>query len=170
MLIAIRMLLLFTLLLGVVYPLTVTAVGSLVFPRQAYGDPDLVGRDYSAPGQFWSRPSATAEKPYNAAASSGSNFGPREPKLLEQLQAGYKKYGKDAPRDLVTASASGLDPHITPESAYFQVERVARERGLAPAVVKGLVDKAIETKTFGVLGHPRVNLNRLNQSLEQVSR
>lgn len=165
MLIAIRLCLLCTLLLGIIYPLGMCALGSLAFPRQAKGDLELIGQHFDQPSQFWGRPSATAEKPYNLASSSGSNLGPKEPKLTEALQIAQRKYGAEAPRDLVAASGSGLDPHITPEAALFQVERVARERQQPPAVIQDLVKRHIEG---GPLGHPRVHVARLNQALEKL--
>jgi K+-transporting ATPase ATPase C chain len=165
MLIAIRLCLFCTLLLGVIYPVGMCTLGSLAFPRQAKGDREWVGENFDQPGQFWGRPSATAEKPYNLASSSGSNLGPKEPKLAEALQTAEVKYGPQAPRDLVTASASGLDPHITPQAALFQVERVARERHKPPAMIEDLVSKHIEG---GLLGHPRVHVARLNQALEKL--
>lgn len=172
-----------TVLTGVIYPLVVTGIAQLAFPRQAQGDTDLIGQPFTEPGYFWSRPSATGPFPYNAAASSGSNLGPTNPALLERVRADVERISsslprsawelsRDAPRpvpvDLVTTSASGLDPHITPASAYYQVERVAAARGLDPAGVKKLVAGHVEGRTFGLLGEPRVNVVRLNRALDAM--
>ena len=185
---ALVLLLLFTVLTGALYPLLVTGVAQAGFPRQANGSlvhsgaktvgSDLIGQSFTAPEHFWSRPSATlmtdgsGPLPYNGAASSGSNAGPSNPGFHETV-AGRVKALKDAdpenqlpiPVDLVTASGSGLDPHISPASAYYQVGRVARARGLAVEQVKRVVDAAVEGRFLGVLGEPRVNVLRLNQAL-----
>ncbi|MBX3172279.1 MAG: K(+)-transporting ATPase subunit C [Candidatus Eremiobacteraeota bacterium] len=160
---AIRQLLLWTLVCGLLYPLLVTGLAQAMLSRQANGQvKGLVGQDFSQPGYFYSRPSATAGKPYNAAASSGTNFGPNEPKREEQTV----RFGKDAPADLRYASGSGLDPHITPEAARYQAERVARERNLSVARVEELIGKHTEGPSFGVLGHARVNVVLLNAALD----
>lgn len=167
MLIALRLLLLFTLLLGVAYPWALTGLGKVLFPRQAAGDPDLVGRNFEGDGYFWGRPSATPEKPYNAALSSGSNWGPREPRLAQQRDAALQCFkGSTPPEDLLTASGSGLDPHITPEAARFQIPRVARARGMSEARLRALVESHCEPPTLGVLGHARVHVGRLNRALD----
>jgi potassium-transporting ATPase KdpC subunit len=179
---ALVLLLFFTLLTGVVYPLAVTGIARLVFPRQAEGSlivrdgrvvgSRLVGQAFTAPRHFWGRPSATTV-PYDAAASSGSNLGPLNPALraavatrIAALRAADPEARGPVPVDLVTASASGLDPHISPAAAEYQVARVARARGLAPAEVRALVRRHTEGRTFGLLGEPRVNVLELNLALD----
>ena len=183
---AARMLLVMTALTGVAYPLLVTGAAQLAFPRQANGSllhregqvvgSELIGQAFAAPGLFWSRPSATGPAPYNAAASTGSNLGPTNPALTEAVRARVQALvaGEDGgaaapvPVDLVTASGSGLDPHISPAAALWQVARVARARGLDPGRVRALVQAHVEGRTFGVLGEPRVNVLRLNLALESL--
>lgn len=156
---------------GLIYPLVVTGVAQALFPRQANGDASLIGQSFTGPRYFWSRPSATSP-PYNAAASSGSNLGPTNPALIERVQADVQRIqaahpGKGpVPVDLVTASASGLDPHISPAAAFYQVERVAAARGLDPAAMRRLVEEHVEGRTFGLLGEPRVNVLKLNLALD----
>jgi K+-transporting ATPase ATPase C chain len=170
------LLLLLSVVTGIAYPLVVTAIGSVVFPKQAAGDVTLIGQPFSDPGHFWSRPSATSPYPYNAAASSGSNQGPLNP-ALEEAVAGRIKALRDAdpgnkapvPVDLVTASGSGLDPHISPAAAEYQVARVAKARGLDPAKVRVLVVEHTEGRQLGLLGEPRVNVLKLNLALERLS-
>ncbi|MBL8951870.1 MAG: potassium-transporting ATPase subunit KdpC [Myxococcaceae bacterium] len=164
----------FTLVGGVVYPLAVTGVARLTFPAKAAGDPDLVGRAWAEPRDFFGRPSATTP-PYNAAASTGSNLGPLNPALREAvagrvaaLKALDPGNAAKVPVELVTASGSGLDPHVTPQGAAYQVPRVARLRGLAPERVAQLVAEHTEPRTFGVLGEPRVNVRRLNAALNAL--
>lgn len=170
---AIRLFLVLTVVAGLVYPLLVTGIAQVVFPRQANGDASLIGQPFTGPGYFWSRPSATAP-PYNAAASSGSNLGPTNPVLIERVKADVERVrtahpGKGpVPVDLVTASASGLDPHVSPAAALYQVERVAAARNLDPAAVRRLVGEHTEGRTFGVLGEPRVNVLRLNLALDRL--
>ena len=161
MIIAIRLMLFFTLTLGVLYPLVCTGLANLAFPRQAQGDSSLVGKFFDQKDLFWGRPSATADKPYNAASSGGSNLGPQDPKWLAQQKAVM-----DQPEDLRTASGSGLDPHITPEAAYFQVARVAKARRLKEEDVRRLVDSCVEGPTLGFLGHSRVNVAALNLKVQ----
>ena len=151
--IAIRQVLLWTVLCGLVYPLLITALSQPLHIKVA-----TTGQAFTKPGEFWSRPSAVA---YNAASSSGTNLGPHEPKREEQTTL-----TADAPPDLRYASGSGLDPDITPEAAYYQVPRVAAARKLAPARVEELVKSQVRGKTFGILGHERVNVADLNRALD----
>jgi K+-transporting ATPase ATPase C chain len=181
---ALVLLFLLSVLTGVAYPLAVTAVGQGAFPRQANGslitDGDhvrgsaLIGQPFDEPRYFWSRPSATTP-PYNAGASSGSNLGPLNPALAEAVKARVAALkvtdpGNSAPVpvDLVTASGSGLDPHITPAAALYQVARVARARGLDVERVHQLVNEHVEGRALGVLGEPRVNVLGLNLALDRL--
>lgn len=171
-----------TLLTGVVYPLVVTAIAQVVFPHQAAGSlierdgrlvgSELIGQPFDAPGYFHGRPSAT-NPPYNGAASSGSNLGPINPALLdavrsrvEQAHERHPESTGPVPADLVTTSASGLDPHLSPASAELQAARVARERRLPEDRVRALIRQSTEGRTFGLLGEPRVNVLRLNLALD----
>jgi K+-transporting ATPase ATPase C chain len=168
---------------GIVYPLLVTAAAHGLFPRQAAGSlvdidgrpigSDLIGQAFADPRHFWGRPSATSPVPYNASAGSGSNLGPTNPALVDAVRARVAALraadpaNRDAvPIDLVTASASGLDPHISPAAAYYQVPRVAKARGLSEAVVREVVDRHVESPAWGVFGAARVNVLRLNLALE----
>lgn len=165
------MLLVLTALTGLVYPLVVTAIASLVSPRNARGDNDLIGKPFTEPRYFWGRPSATAKRPYDATTSSGSNLGPSSEALttaVAERVAALHAAGDlgPPPVDLVTASGSGLDPHISPEAASYQAPRIARLRGIPIARVKQLIQAATEGPTLGVLGAPRVHVARLNQSLD----
>jgi potassium-transporting ATPase KdpC subunit len=182
---AVRLFAMLSLVTGLVYPLVVTGIAQVAFPRQANGSlierdgqvvgSELIGQPFAGPEYFWSRPSATGPGPYNAAASSGSNLGPTNPALLDRVKAdvariqaahpGPHQENRPVPVDLVTSSASGLDPHISPASAFYQVERVAAARGLDPAVVRRLVEEHVEGRTFGILGEARVNVLRLNLDL-----
>jgi K+-transporting ATPase ATPase C chain len=182
---AFLMLLVFTVLTGLVYPFLVTGLGQLLFPRQANGSlierdgksigSALIGQPFSSPKYFWSRPSATSPYPYNAASSSGSNQGPTNPALTDAV-AGRIKALRDAdpdnqaavPVDLVTASGSGLDPHISPAAAEYQVKRVARARGLDPQRVQALVSQYTQGRQLGFLGEPRVNALELNLALDAL--
>ena len=163
-----------TLVTGAAYPLAVTAFAQL-FPTQAQGDPRLIGQPFSDPKYFWSRPSATSPQPYNGASSSGSNQGPTN-KALADAVADRVKALKEAdpgntrpiPADLVTASASGLDPHISPQGAEYQASRVARVRGVSEEKVRDLIQKNTEDRTFGFLGEPRVNVVGLNRALDAM--
>ncbi len=179
------MLLTLTLLTGGVYPLVVTAIAQLMFPNQANGSiilnneqqigSSLIGQSFTSPKHFWSRMSATSVTPYNAAASSGSNYGPMNPALTESATAritAVKSAGaltSAVPVDLVTSSASGLDPHISPAAAELQVERVANARHVSVDDIRKLVAEHTEGRTFGVLGEPRVNVLLLNVSLDQMT-
>ncbi|CAM8665389.1 KdpC K+-transporting ATPase, c chain [Comamonadaceae bacterium] len=175
-----------TLVTGVAYPLVVTAVGQAAFPHQAHGSlivrdgkpvgSALIGQNFSDPGHFWGRPSATAEFPNNAAASGGSNQGPLNPALidaakgrLEALRAADPTNTAPVPVDLVTASASGLDPHISPAAAQYQLARVAAARKLTPETVQALVTQHTERPLPGVLGEPVVNVLQLNLALDAHS-
>jgi K+-transporting ATPase ATPase C chain len=164
-----------TLVTGVLYPLAVTGFAQL-FPLQAGGDPALIGQPFSDPKYFWSRPSATGPMPYNGAASSGSNQGPTSKALAEAVAERVNALRKaDAgndrpvPADLVTASASGLDPHISPQAAEYQLARVARVRRLDEGRLRALVAAHTEGRTFGLLGEPRVNAKRLNLALDALN-
>jgi K+-transporting ATPase ATPase C chain len=173
---------LFTLLLGVGYPLAMTGVGQALFPHQANGSlvtrdgkvvgSELIGQGFSRPEYFWSRPSA-AGKGYDARSSSGSNLGPSSQALADRIKADVAKYGGDPekiPSDLLTASGSGLDPDISPAAARFQIARVATARGLEEAKVALLVEGAIRPAPLGVLGDARVNVLELNLALDALQR
>ena len=157
---------LLTVITGLVYPLAITLAGGAVFPKQAKGDPDLIGKAFDQPRYFWPRPSATSPGPYNLAASSGSNLGPLSPDLRKAMAERRARLGGDAPVDLLTASGSGLDPHITPAGAYFQAARVAAARGMAEADVRRLIAEVEEGRQWGFLGEPRVNVVHLNRRLD----
>ena len=172
-----------TVLCCAVYPTLVTGIGAVAFPDQAAGSivlrdgtpvgSRLIGQAFSAPEYFWGRPSATAPMPANAAASGGSNLGPTNPALLDAVKAridALKAADPDNPAaipvDLVSASASGLDPEISLAAAYFQAGRIARARGLAPDAVRSLIDRLGETPYLGLFGEPRVNVLALNLALD----
>lgn len=174
-----------TLLTGVAYPLLVTGAAQSIFPQQAAGSlllregqpvgSMLIGQNFSAPENFWGRPSATSPAPYNAAASGGSNQGPLNPALtqavkgrVEALRAADPGNMAPVPVDLVTASASGLDPHISPAAAHYQLARVARARRLAPEKLQALVQAHTELPWMGFLGEPRVNVLQLNLALRDL--
>jgi len=182
---AIVLLLLMTLLTGVVYPLVVTAITRGLFPRQVSGSlivrggsvvgSALIGQSFSDPRHFWGRPSATTPQPYNGLASNGSNLGPLNPDLLEAirgrilaLRAADPGNTAPVPVDLVTTSASGLDPHISPAAANYQAARVARARGLPTARVQALIAAHTEGRLLGLLGEPRVNVLELNLALDAL--
>jgi K+-transporting ATPase ATPase C chain len=174
-----------TLVTGVAYPLVVTGAAQALFPGQAAGSlilrdgkpvgSRLIGQNFSDPKHFWGRPSATGPMPYNAAASSGANQGPLNPALVdavkgrvEALKAADPGNSAQVPVDLVTASASGLDPHISPAAARYQVARVAKARGLPAGAVQSLVEQQTETPLFGFLGEARVNVLQLNLALDTL--
>jgi potassium-transporting ATPase KdpC subunit len=183
------MLLIFTLITGVIYPLAVTGIAQVLFPIQANGSlimvggkavgSELIGQQFDDPKYFWGRISETGTFAYNAfnaenlTGSSGSNFGPLNPALMEMVQAridALKAADPDntlpIPVDLVTASGSGLDPHISVAAASYQVHRVAQARGLSEEAVKSLVDEYTDGRQFGFLGEPRVNVLKLNLALD----
>lgn len=170
-------------LVGVIYPLAVTGIGQGLFSHKAGGSmivedaeavgSELIGQPFSGPRYFWTRPSATAPVPYNAAASAGSNLGPTNPVLLaalkervQTLRAADPGNSAKVPADLITASASGLDPHISPAAAEYQVARVARARGLTEDEVRSLVAEHTEGRQWGVFGEARVNVLELNLALD----
>jgi len=180
-------LLLLTAITGVVYPLAITGIAQVVYPNQAKGSliledgraigSELIGQPFDAPEYFWGRLSATEPFPYNAAASSGSNLGPTNPALLEAAEARVKALHdidrgntQPIPVDLVTASGSGLDPHISVAAALYQVPRVARARGVSQAQVRVLVEECTEGRQWGLFGEPRVNVLRLNLALGGTKR
>ena len=191
---ALMILLVLTLVTGVAYPLLVTGIAQTVFPSQSQGSlivkdgkvlgSELIGQNFSEDRYFHGRPSATSAPdandatksvpaPYNAANSSGSNAGPTSKALIERIQGDVEKLKADNPNapvpvDLVTTSASGLDPHITPAAAYFQVPRVAKARGLSESLVRELVTQNIEGRFLGVLGESRVNVLQLNMALDAM--
>jgi potassium-transporting ATPase KdpC subunit len=174
-----------TVLTGVVYPLAVTAIGKLAFPSQAAGSlvmhhnevvgSALIGQSFQDPQYFWGRLSATAPMPNNGAASGGSNFGPTNPALIDavkarisQLQAADPDNRLPIPVDLVTASGSGLDPHISSAAALYQVARVARARHVSPARLRRVVLEHIEGPQWGIFGEARVNVLMLNIALDRA--
>jgi K+-transporting ATPase ATPase C chain len=182
---SVLMVVVMTLLLGIAYPFAITGMAAVLFPVQATGSilerdgkavgSALLGQPFDDAKYFWGRPSATAPMPYNGAASSGSNLGPTNPALADAVKARVEKLraadpGSSAPvpADLVTASGSGLDPHISPAGAAYQVPRVARARGLAPDRVSALVAEHTEGRQLGFLGEPRVNVLRLNIALDAM--
>ena len=179
---AILMTIVTTILLGVIYPLAVTGIAQLAFPDKANGQlikrdgvivgSRIIGQPFSGPTYFHSRPSAAGPAGYDAAASSASNLGPTSQVLIDRVKTEVEKLsvenpGKPVPVDLVTTSASGLDPHVSPAAAEFQIPRVARERGLSEAEVRQFVSAHTEGRTFGFLGEPRVNVLELNLELDE---
>jgi len=183
---ALMMLLIWTLLTGVIYPALVTGLAQGLFPAQANGSilrnrqdkavgSGLIGQPFSGTLYFWGRPSATAPYPYNAGASSGSNLGPTHPALadavkhrIEALQAADPGNKSPVPVDLVTASGSGLDPHISPAAAAYQVNRIAHARHIDPKTVLAMVQMHTENRQWGFLGEPRVNVLTLNLALDAI--
>ncbi len=188
---ALLLFVLLTLLTGVFYPLLVTGIAHVLFPEQSHGSliriqgeavgSVLIGQNFTSAGYFWGRPSATSGEPYTALdpinryGSSGSNLGPLSQTLIKDVQARVNTYREVddtnsllIPVDLVTSSASGLDPHISPEAAYYQVARVAKARGLEENNVRALVAEYTEDRQFGILGEPRVNVLLLNLALDEI--
>jgi K+-transporting ATPase ATPase C chain len=191
---AIVMIVCFTVLTGLIYPLAMTGIAQVVFPRQANGSliekdhkvigSELIGQNFTEDKYFHGRPSATTDTdpkdptktvpaPYNAANSSGSNAGPTAKSLIERIQGDVDKLKAENPNtavpvDLVTTSASGLDPDITPAAALFQVPRIAKARGLPEAKVRDLVTQSVEGRFLGLIGEPHVNVMRLNMALDAL--
>jgi K+-transporting ATPase ATPase C chain len=176
----------FSVLTGLVYPALITVGAVALYPDAAHGSllrvqgesrgSRLIGQPFTSPGYFWGRPSATVHVPYDASASAGSNRGPSSPLLAAEITARVALLREldptldRVPVDLVTSSGSGLDPHVSPDSARVQVARVAKARGISPAEVAQLVQDHIEERTMGVLGEPRVNVLALNLALDTLAR
>jgi K+-transporting ATPase ATPase C chain len=180
---AILMTIVTTVLLGLVYPLVVTGLAQVIFPDQANGQlirkggviigSRIIGQPFGGPGYFHSRPSAAGPAGYDAGGSSGSNLGPTNQKLIDRVKADVERLqaenpGKPVPIDLVTTSGSGLDPHISPAAAEFQIPRIARERKMSESEVRQIVNAHTEGRQFGFLGEPRVNVLELNLDLDKA--
>lgn len=178
-----RMTLLMTVLTGLIYPGIVTGLCQLAFPSKANGSlitangrtigSEIIGQNFTRPEYFWPRPSAAGNDGYDPTASGASNLGPTSQKLVDRVKVSMAKARRDnpgltgsLPSDLVTASGSGLDPHISPDSARVQVARVAAARKTSPAAIQSVVDEATEGRDLGILGEPRVNVLKLNIALD----
>ena len=183
---AVRTTLLFTLITGLLYPAAVTALARALFPRQSSGQllardgktvgSSLIGQSFTKPEYFHGRPSAAGGNGYDGLSSGGSNYGPTNQKLIDRVKAGVAKFRSEnttfpgpVPADIVTASASGLDPDISPEAANAQVPRVAAARGMQSGALKSLLATYVRGRTFGVLGSPRVDVLELNMALDQIA-
>ena len=181
---AFLMLLIMTLLTGLAYPLAITGIGQLAFPNQANGSAvivknhvvgsNLIGQAWASDKYFWGRPSAAGDKGHDASASSGSNLGPTSKALMDRIAVDVKKLNPDnngpaIPADAVTASGSGLDPHISPAYAYLQITRVAKARHLTENQVKAILDNQTENPVLGFFGEPRVNVLQLNLALDGLT-
>ena len=183
---AIVLFILLSVLTGVIYPAVVTGLAQLLFSQQANGSlindssgkvtgSRLIGQSFCSPGHFWGRPSATGPFPNNAGASSGSNLGPTNPALIEAVKTRIQAL-KDAdpdnkapiPVDLITSSGSGLDPHISPAAAEYQINRVAKAHNVKPEMIRALIDANIEDRQWGFIGEPRVNVLTLNLALDAL--
>ena len=179
-----RIKILMTVLLGVVYPLVITGLCQVFFPRQANGSlitagdrvvgSELIGQNFTRPEYFQGRPSAAGTDGYDATASSGSNYGPTNQKLIDRVKGSVERFRREnpdhqgsIPADLVTASSSGLDPHLSPESAHAQAPRVARARGVPGDQINLLISRFTEGSDLGLLGEPRVNVLKLNLALDR---
>jgi potassium-transporting ATPase KdpC subunit len=184
---ALMSLILFTILTGFIYPLAVTGIAQTIFPHQANGSivarngkpvgSELIGQQFSEPDYFWGRPSATTPYPYNGASSAGSNLGPNNPELfnmvrarVEALHDAHPSNRSKVPVDLVTSSASGLDPEISIAAAEYQAGRVARARGLDISAVRALIERQTRRRWLGLFGEPCVNVLQLNLALDELSR
>lgn len=186
--IAFKLLVILTILTGFIYPMVVTGLAQVLFPKQANGSliklndkiigSSLIGQAFTDPKYFQGRPSATSPFPYNALASSGSNLGPSNPDFISTVKARVADLQKNNPKntgansipvDLVTASASGLDPEISPRAAFYQVARVAKARSLPEEKIQALVESQIKNRFFGILGEPRVNILELNLALDNLA-
>jgi K+-transporting ATPase ATPase C chain len=180
---AVLMTIVTTVLLGLIYPLIVTGLAQVIFPDQANGQlikkdgvivgSRIIGQPFGGPGYFHSRPSAAGAAGYDAGGSSGSNLGPTNQKLIDRVKADVEKLkaenpGQPIPIDLVTTSGSGLDPHISPAAAEFQIPRIARERKMSEGEVRQVVNAHTEGRQFGFLGEPRVNVLELNLDLDKL--
>lgn len=184
MLPALRMTLVMTILTGLFYPGVVTAISQTVFPKQANGSlivqngkvigSDLIGQNFTRPEYFQPRPSAAGSDGYDASASSGSNLGPTNQRLMDRVTKSVDQFHKDnpdfkgaVPADLLTTSASGLDPHLSPAAAEAQVQRIAKSRNVEPVAIEQLIAQFTEGRDWGFLGEPRVNVLHLNLALDE---